>query len=161
MGGKGSAGPTGRALQRLGKEYGLAYMQNTKAASQLAGAQVAEALQTGGVSARIPLIQQSIEASRQGASRALAGTRENLGMVGLENSPWGQAIMAQTRIQGEQATNLIGPQMAAEIAGLAPGLMTAGLAPMLGTAGQITTGQMQAKAAAAQGTAQGIGSGVG
>ena len=65
-------------------------------------AQFMEALTTGGVGARIPIIQKAVESSRQAASTANRTTSESIGRAGLDNTPFGEMVEGGVRQQGEQ-----------------------------------------------------------
>lgn len=80
--------------------------------------QATEAMRTGGTQAKIPLIQQSVAASRSASSKALTDTEAALGTQ--KNTPFGQQVLANTRLQGEQATRSIPVQIAEQLAGGAP-----------------------------------------
>lgn len=62
--------------------------------------QLGELLRTGGVGAQIPIIQRSVEATKQATSQALASTDDSLRAAGLAGTPWGQNIKAQAQQQG-------------------------------------------------------------
>jgi hypothetical protein len=78
-------------------------------------AQQLEALRTGGVGAKIPLIQRSVEASKQATGTALAATKDDLAAAGIGATPFGQNILAQTRMRGEQAASQIPPAIAEDV----------------------------------------------
>jgi hypothetical protein len=82
--------------------------------------QVTEALRTGGApGARIPLIQQSIEASKQAEQVELRDVREDLQRRNI-SGPFASRELAETRQAGEQATASIGPRIAEQLISGAP-----------------------------------------
>lgn len=87
--------------------------------------QMLEALKTGGVGAQIPLIQRSVEASKQATSNAMVGTTEGLAQSNLVGTPFGQRILAQQRQAGAQQASQIPTQIAGQIAGGAPAFVAA------------------------------------
>lgn len=70
-------------------------------------AQQLEALKTGGVGARIPMIQRAVEASKAATAGALKGTSDEMASSGIAGTPFGASILAATRMSGEQATSQI------------------------------------------------------
>jgi hypothetical protein len=99
--------------------------------------QVLEALKTGGIGARLPIIQKSVEASRAATSQALTDTKAAASGTGLEKSPFLARILAETRLGGEQQTNAIPQAVAKEFIDIAPALAT-------GSSAQILTGLLGA-----------------
>lgn len=95
--------------------------------------QVTEALKTGGVGAQIPLITRSVEASRAATSRTLAETEASLGRSRLSGTPFGQRILAETRLGGETAAAQIPTALAQQFTSVAPNLA-------LGSAGTVISG---------------------
>ena len=65
-------------------------------------AQFMEALTTGGIGARLPIISKAVESSRQAASTANRTTSESVGRAGLNNTPFGEMVEGGVRQQGEQ-----------------------------------------------------------
>lgn len=64
--------------------------------------QLSEALRTGGVGAQIPIIGQAVSAANQATSSALRDTQGSLASSGLARTPYGQRILADTRLSGAQ-----------------------------------------------------------
>ena len=71
--GAGSQGASQEAI-RQGKEL---YTQSTPVRQELLG-QTLEALMTGGVGAKIPLIQRAVEQQKAGLAQGLRSTSENI-----------------------------------------------------------------------------------
>lgn len=95
-----------------------------------------EALKTGGIGAQIPLIARAVEASKAQTSQNLQTTQENLAKSRLAGTPFGQAIMAGSRIAGDQATARIPTDYAQGFISQIPGFIGA----MTGTAVQGQSG---------------------
>ena len=87
---------------------------------QESSAQQLEALRTGGVGAKIPLIQRSVEASKQATGTALAATKDELSAAGIGGTPFAQNILARSRMGGEQAASQIPTAIAERIASGVP-----------------------------------------
>ena len=68
--------------------------------------QLAEALSTGGVGARIPFVQRAVEASQQATAQGLARTREDLARSGV-NGLFARNTLAQQRQAGGQQASQI------------------------------------------------------
>ena len=112
--------------------------------------QISEALRTGGVNARIPIIQSSVEASKAATSQALKGLDQQTAQAGpgYANSPFAQMVRAQTQLQGSQSTEAIGPAIAKEFVDIAPSVA-------LGSSAQIFTGLGTASSLGLQGAIAG------
>lgn len=61
-----------------------------------------EALKTGGITAQIPIIARALEHSRRAQSQSRQTTTDNLARTGLVGTPFGQSILAQQEITGNQ-----------------------------------------------------------
>ena len=142
---KGETPQTGQ-LDALIKEFADV---SRPAREELFG-QVSEALTTGGVGARIPIISKSVEASKAATSQALKQIDESLARSGLATSPFGARVRAGEVSRGARATAAIPTNIAQQLISFAPNLVT-------GTGGQVlqgagvaaqTAGASQAAAAA-------------
>jgi hypothetical protein len=71
---------------------------------ELALGQLNEALSTGGVNARIPIVQRALEGSRRETSNALRGIDERLASTGLAGTPFGESTRAGASIEGAART---------------------------------------------------------
>lgn len=85
-----------------------------------------EALTTGGVGARIPIIQQAVEQSKQATSRTLAETGAQLDQTKLSGTPFGQRILASLRQAGNQEAAAIPTNEAKQAIALIAGLVNGG-----------------------------------
>lgn len=65
--------------------------------------QVLEALLTGGTTEQIPLVQRLVGATRTSTGKARTGIDESLAALGLQGTPLGQQIAAETGIQADTA----------------------------------------------------------
>jgi hypothetical protein len=118
MGG-GSKGKTGasKKLEKIGSAF---FKESTPARQELLS-QMEEALTTGGVGARMPIISKAEEASKQATSRSLRALEGQLAQTGQAGTPFGTRALGEMSQRGEQATAAIGPQMAAQfLAQIAP-----------------------------------------
>lgn len=89
--------------------------------------QLAEGLSTGGINAKIPIIQQMISSSNQANAAALQQTSEQLTAKNI-GGPFAASILAGQRQQGYQQNAAIGPQVVQQMINQAPSLI-----PGLGT----------------------------
>jgi len=110
-------------------------------------AQISEALRTGGVGARLPIVQKGNEASRSATSAALRSFDEATAGTGTERSPLTAAARGQISLAGEQRTAGIPVEAARELTQIAPNVA-------LGSASTIIQGLTNA---AGIGTQQAIG----
>lgn len=84
-----------------------------------------EALKTGGIGAQIPIIARALEASKSAASQSRQQTVDSLSRSNLAGTPFGQAILAQQEIQGNQHTADIPTQYAQSFISQIPSFITA------------------------------------
>ena|SRR5690242_16523417 len=89
--------------------------QSAKPLVAESNAQQLEALKTGGVGARIPMIQRAVEASKSATANALSGTSAELATSGVAGTPFAANILAGARMSGEQATSQIPTNIAQNI----------------------------------------------
>lgn len=117
-GGKDTNQPSGSAaLERFLGEY----TEQTRSGRSTLFAQITEALKTGGVGARLPIVGKAVEASKAATSSAMRGTEETLARTGLTRTPWGQNVLAGQRLEGELAVSRIPTDMTqAFLAGTLP-----------------------------------------
>ena len=66
-------------------------------------------LQTGGISELIPLLAKMMEATRSGFSKAQQATTDSLGRGRMGATPFGQRILADQRMAGEQQVGMVAP----------------------------------------------------
>lgn len=90
---------------------GLGMLRKTKRPRNVLLKQLTEALQTGGVGAKIPLIQQAVSQSNQANQAALTQTSEQLASRNI-GGPFASRILAGQRQEGEQQTARLPTQIA-------------------------------------------------
>lgn len=105
--------------------------------------QTMESLSTGGVGARLPIVQKGIEASRAATSSALSQLDESMARSGTGRGSIADVLRASTLQQGELATQAIPQEVASQLIGVAPTLT-------LGFSGQGLQGYGAATGAANQ-----------
>ena len=96
--------------------------------------QISQAQNTGGVNAQIPIINSSIDASREAASTSMESTRSALARAGLSDSSFGQRVLASQQGQEGSFISQIPSQAASSFIGLVPGLTSQGIAATGGAA---------------------------
>lgn len=84
--------------------------------------QTEEALKTGGVNARIPIIQRAVEATRAGAGQTTQATEESLAKAGIAGTPFAERILADIRQKGALDTSTVQSNIINQIIGNAPGV---------------------------------------
>ena len=94
-GGKTSTSSTSSPFSPYLGAMGAQAWQAGKPTMQTLGAQTAEALQTGGVNARIPAINASLASSRVAASNSYQTLKNHLAESGLLNSSFGQQLLGE------------------------------------------------------------------
>jgi len=129
-----SSGKTGKGVQPfLNEEIFGAGFGNVR--SELFR-QMGEALNTGGVGARVPMIQQAVSQQRQALGQALTGTEARLARSGQAGTAYGNRTLAQMSQQGQAGIGQIPTQVASELMGQVPGmtqgLLTAALGALAG-----------------------------
>lgn len=77
--------------------------------------QTLEALRTGGVNARLPLVQKAVEQARSASAGQMRQTQQNLAQGNLMNTPFGQSILAQQGQAARFAESQIGPAFAQQL----------------------------------------------
>lgn len=130
-GGGGDSGQLAGIIRELSEE--------TKPIRDTLSSQFLEALNTGGIGARLPIIGAAQDQSRAATAKALTGTQDQLTRMGLGRTPFAANTMAQTRLQGETATSVIPSQIAQAFIGSAPQYAMAPVGAMVNGAGNINT----------------------
>ena len=88
--------------------------------------QILEALTTGGIGARLPIAQRSVEASRSATATALRQTGEELTRKGQAGTPFGESLLANLRLAGETGTANIPTDIAQQFISVAPSFALGG-----------------------------------
>lgn len=83
--------------------------------------QILEGLQTGGVQAKIPIIQSALESSRVAQSNTMKGIDENLATSGLSGTPFGARTRAEAQEAGNQQIGQIPTNIIRDFLSVAPG----------------------------------------
>jgi hypothetical protein len=114
------SGGGGKASEKKGMNV-LPFVQQfegeTRGVRQSLFGQIQEALSTGGVGARMPIINNAITQSQNATNRSLADIGTNLSRTGLAKTAFGNRQLAETRMTGAQNVANIGPEMATSLAG--------------------------------------------
>lgn len=151
MGGGGKTGETGSSkdLARLAKKFS----KETKGLRKETISQMFEALTTGGVDARIPIINQAVERSKQATSASMRGLDETFAQSGLAGTPFAARAKTETAAQGRQAESQIPTQIVQQILQKIPGFVTgvnqvsvSGLGQAAGAESNLAAAQNQAMA---------------
>lgn len=91
-------------------------------ARKLELSQLTEALQTGGVGARIPIIQRAVEAAMGANQQSETLGRQQTARAGLSGTPFDIASQLGTRTQDSAQVAGIGPAIASQLIGQGPEL---------------------------------------
>lgn len=83
--------------------------------------QMNEALKTGGIRARIPIIQRAITQMKTANSQALAASKANLARMNLGSDPVSQGFLTSLGMSGRQAESQLPTEMAMQFITQAPG----------------------------------------
>ena len=108
------------------------FWSETKALRSEVQSQMLEALTTGGVGAQMPIIGRAEEQQRSQTSAALRDIDAQLAQSGLAGTPFGARIRAEEASRGRTALAGIGPSIAMQFAGQAPGYTQAGAQSIMG-----------------------------
>lgn len=138
MGKGGGASAETSATRQLAR-FGRSFQRTSRGARKSYFDQLEEALNTGGVGARIPIIQRAIEASNASSSKTLGSTQDSLARSGLVGTPEGQRILAQVRQQGAYQSEQTPTNIINQLLAQAPNAV-------LGSASNITSGLQSAAA---------------
>lgn len=145
-GGKTSTGTSSSPYAPLIASIGQQMWKMAKPVDQQMAAQTGEALRTGGINARIPMINNAMGAARQAYSGSYWQTHDALARSGLLNSSFGEGILANLQQSGGQQIAGIPTDVASGfISQGAPAVENLGNAGVgaLGTAGGLDTNWTQ------------------
>lgn len=129
---RSSSGFAGQALNAIDRR--LVSTDATKGLNNELLSQFTEALRTGGIGAQIPIVQQSVSEANRATSDTLRQTEDSLARSGLSRTPYGQAILSGTRMQGNQAAAQIPTNYAQQFISQAPQFTGGILEAILGAA---------------------------
>lgn len=99
-------GETGKVGTNPLESFASGTRKGTRQPRNLLLGQLAEALSTGGVGARIPFVQRAVEASQQATAQGLARTKEDLARSGI-GGLFARNTLAQQRQAGAQQASQI------------------------------------------------------
>lgn len=108
--GSGAKGGAPSQTKELGEISKQLFEESSPVRKELLG-QSLEALTTGGLQSRIPIIQEYVQQSRQALSDALRQSESGLATSGLLNSSFGQRALTEQRIAGEAGVGAIPSQI--------------------------------------------------
>ena len=137
MGGGKSGGRDTSALMPFANQFN----QETQPLVKEQLGQALSALQTGGVGARIPLIESATTASSNAVSQALAQLRDTASMTGAANSPFTRAQAGNIAMQGKQQIADIGPNAASQSVAGGQGIFGAVMSALGGSRSGATRGK--------------------
>jgi hypothetical protein len=119
-GGKGGGGSTqtsgSAALEAIAKQIN----EEITPVRQEFTKQLQEALTTGGVGARLPLVQSMTEQAGKATSDTLKQVTDQLSQSGMIKSPYGQRILADTALSGEYAKKSIPSSVVQQLLSVLP-----------------------------------------
>jgi hypothetical protein len=161
MGGKTPSTHAANVLATLSQQM----FAESDPARRLMLRQLREALATGGIGARIPIIQQAVRNVQATTQQQLQQARNLLARQGLGASPFAATLLSGIQAAGAQQAATIPTDIARELIGVGPSLLTSASGiPGLSSAAAIQA-QAQAQGTANQQAALGtigqIGTGLG
>lgn len=129
-GGKGGETPSSsKALERIATQMNKEVTPLRRDYIQ----QLEQILRGGTSQAQLPIIQSAMESSRKATSDALRQSESSLASSGLAGTPFGEGILAQTRMSGEAGTAAIPSSLAQQLLNIIPNFS-------LGTGGTVVSG---------------------
>jgi len=143
-GGKGGGNDAGEDLAKLAKAF---FRETTPLRRELTS-QYSEALTTGGVEARMPIIAKSQERSRQATSNALRALDAQLAQSGTAGTPFGDRLRMGTIQRGEQATAQIPTNIVMQLLQQIPGYVTGANQTVVTGLGQAASAEASSQGAA-------------
>ena len=153
MGGKTPSTAAANKLASLSQQM----FNQSKPARGAMFKQLNEALRTGGIGARIPIIQRAVGDVRAGTAASSQRASEQFARSGLGGSPFAAQQLAQIQMAGSQQESRIPTDIAQQLISAGPGLISAGSGiPGLAAAANI---QQSAANVGSQNAAAGYGAG--
>ena len=80
--------------------------------------QIQEALASGGVGARLPLVQNAVSQAQGALGQSLRGAESQLAQMGLQGTPFAASQLGNMRMQGQQQIAAIGPGLTQQFIGM-------------------------------------------
>lgn len=114
MGGSVAKADTPAQVGQLGRLATKLLRESSPVRQELLGQQL-EALRTGGVGARIPIIQNAVAASKQATGDAVQNTQSQLATQSLGGTVFGNRLLQEAKMSGDQATARIPTDYASTI----------------------------------------------
>lgn len=136
-GGKQDSSPQIDKLSQLGQQL----FNETSGVRGTMLQQGEEALKTGGIGAQIPMITRALDASRSQLSTDLQSTSDDLAKHRLVGTPFGQSIMQNARVLGNQGISQIPTNFAQGAIAQLPGFISALTGQGMGGMGQAASAQ--------------------
>jgi hypothetical protein len=146
MGGKSPSMHAANLLASLSEQM----FQESNPARRLMFKQLTEALKTGGVGARIPIIQRAVENVNTATAAATKGASADFARSGLAGSSFAAEALAGVRASGSARAAEIPTDIAEQLISAGPGLISSGS----GIPGLSAAASIQASSAAASQAAQ-------
>lgn len=125
-------------------------MREAAPSRKLMFSQLEEALRTGGVGARIPIIQRAVGDVQAATTRAMGQSREQFARAGIGGSPIALQSLAQQQMAGSQAAARIPTEIAGQIIGAGPQMVAGQEQQALGGFATAGAAAQQAQMARAQ-----------
>lgn len=109
-GGKSTTQQTSSPLAPLLAQISSTLFGEAQPTTTALGNQTAQALNTGGVTAQVPIINRALDASRAAYTTSIESLRQNLARWGQGSSTSGQSVLAGAQQAGQQQVAATGPQ---------------------------------------------------
>jgi hypothetical protein len=122
-GSSSSGNPYAAGAEKRGKEL---FGQLDSTLQSFLG-QIMQGLQTGGVGASIPIIQQAVSQSKAATSQAMGAENSMFSQEGAANNPAVKGIEAATGMQGAQSTAMIPSNYVMQLMSMFPSLFGSGI----------------------------------
>lgn len=146
--GKGGGG--GTAAGHLGEQVAMNLMRSGAKSRKLVFSQLKEALKTGNIEARIPIIQAQVEQGLQQGSEAMKVAQTDVAKSGAGRSPAAQEQLAVTRSMAERAVASIPSEVIGQTLRSGPDALAGPTNTALGLLGVANQASAAAGAAKAQ-----------
>lgn len=116
-GGKSPSTSASSALEDIGKQL---FTESQPVRQELFG-QILEGLQTGGIGAKIPIIQRAVEESRIAQTQSLRQLDDQIAQGRLAGTPFGERLRADANIGANATTSRVPTDVVRDFLGVAPG----------------------------------------
>lgn len=154
----GKGGGSGTAAGAVAGQYAKQLANLSGPSRKLYFGQLKEALNTGTVKAKVPMIQQMVEQGLSQGSTAERLAREEMAKLpGVARSTYGKETTATIRAQAERGVAAIPSEVVAQTAAAAPTSTIGAMQAAQTFLGQASIGQSQAQGVRAANTATTVG----